>query len=162
MLFQWASKGSKPIQLWSFKIFDIFHKIGWWNPSEKIISEPLFTIISKLKNDNFKTRDFSPLIKRVLAGVCKIAFCIYVCNHYALYTINQQENIWEIHQDKKSFFDEMPCFWLLHIRVITDCYVVNTFSRLNVFTKDGFRGNNSSILWMLAPPESFCVCKKRQ
>ena len=29
------------------------------------------------------------------------------------------------------------------------------------FSKDGFRGNNSSILWMIAPPESFFVCKKR-
>ena len=35
----------------------------------KINSRPLFTIIFKLKNDNFKTRDFSPLIERVLAGV---------------------------------------------------------------------------------------------
>ena len=35
----------------------------------KINSRPLFTIISKLKNDNFKTRDFSPLIERVPAGV---------------------------------------------------------------------------------------------
>ena len=35
----------------------------------KINSGPLFTIIFKLKNDNFKTRDFSPLIERVLAGV---------------------------------------------------------------------------------------------
>ena len=35
----------------------------------KINSRPLFTIILKLKNDNFKTRDFSPLIERVLAGV---------------------------------------------------------------------------------------------
>ena len=33
----------------------------------KINSSPLFTIIFKLKNDNFKTRDFSPLIERVLA-----------------------------------------------------------------------------------------------
>ena len=32
-------------------------------------SRPLFTIIFKLKNDDFKTRDFSPLIERVLAGV---------------------------------------------------------------------------------------------
>ena len=32
-------------------------------------SSPLFTIICKLKNDNFKTRDFSPLIKRVITGV---------------------------------------------------------------------------------------------
>ena len=35
----------------------------------KINSRPLFTIIFKLKNDNFKTRDFSPLIERVLFGV---------------------------------------------------------------------------------------------
>ena len=35
----------------------------------KINSRPIFTIISKLTNDNFKTRDFSPLIERVLAGV---------------------------------------------------------------------------------------------
>ena len=35
----------------------------------KINSRPLFTIIFKVKNDNFKTRDFSPLIERVLTGV---------------------------------------------------------------------------------------------
>ena len=35
----------------------------------KINSRPFFTIIFKLKNDNFKTLDFSPLIERVLAGV---------------------------------------------------------------------------------------------
>ena len=35
----------------------------------KINSRPLFTIIFKLKNDNFKTRDFSPLIKRVITDV---------------------------------------------------------------------------------------------
>ena len=35
----------------------------------KINSRPLFTIIFKLKNGNFMTRDFSPLMKRVLAGV---------------------------------------------------------------------------------------------
>ena len=32
-------------------------------------SRPFFIIIFKLKNGNFKTRDFSPLIERVLAGV---------------------------------------------------------------------------------------------
>ena len=32
-------------------------------------SRPLFTNIFKLKNDNFKTRDFSPLIERFLASV---------------------------------------------------------------------------------------------
>ena len=35
----------------------------------KINSRPVFTIIFKLKNDNFKSRDFSPLIKRVTTGV---------------------------------------------------------------------------------------------
>ena len=38
----------------------------------KINSRPLFTIIFKLKNYNFKTRDFSPFIERVLAGVIGI------------------------------------------------------------------------------------------
>ena len=32
-------------------------------------SRPFFVIIFKLKNGNFKTQDFSPLIERVLAGV---------------------------------------------------------------------------------------------
>ena len=36
----------------------------------KINSRPLFTIIFKTKNVNVKTRDFSPLIEWVLAGVC--------------------------------------------------------------------------------------------
>ena len=35
----------------------------------RINCRPLFTIIFKFKNDNGKTRDFSPLIERVLAGV---------------------------------------------------------------------------------------------
>ena len=35
----------------------------------KINSRPLFTIIFKLKNDNFKTQDFIPLIERVITGV---------------------------------------------------------------------------------------------
>ena len=34
----------------------------------KINSRPLFTVIFRLKIDNFKTRDFSPFIERVLAG----------------------------------------------------------------------------------------------
>ena len=42
----------------------------------KINSRPLFTIILKLKNDNFKTRDFSPLIERVLAGVECLKMCL--------------------------------------------------------------------------------------
>ena len=35
-------------------------------------SRPFFIIIFKLKNGNFKTSDFSPLIERVLAGVEKL------------------------------------------------------------------------------------------
>ena len=35
----------------------------------KINSRPLFAIIFKLKNVNFRTRDFSPLIEWVLVGV---------------------------------------------------------------------------------------------
>ena len=42
----------------------------------KINSRPLFTIIFELKNGNFMTRDFSPLIKRVLAGVANPALFI--------------------------------------------------------------------------------------
>ena len=38
----------------------------------KINSRPLFIIICKLKNDNFKTQYFSPLIERVLAGYTKM------------------------------------------------------------------------------------------
>ena len=37
-------------------------------------SRPFFIIIFKLKNGNFKTRDFSPLIGRVLAGVYEVNF----------------------------------------------------------------------------------------
>ncbi len=40
----------------------------------KINSRPLFTIIFKPKNGNFKTRDFSPLIEGVLAGVTPAIF----------------------------------------------------------------------------------------
>ena len=38
----------------------------------KINSRPLFTIIFKLKNDNFMTRDFSLLIEWVLTGVMQV------------------------------------------------------------------------------------------
>ena len=59
------------------KILPSWAELAWqvsrylWRGSVnfKINSRPLFTIIFKLKNDNFKTRDFSPLIERVLAGV---------------------------------------------------------------------------------------------
>ena len=41
----------------------------------KINSRLLITVIFKLKNDNFKTRDFSLLIERVLAGVNMFSPC---------------------------------------------------------------------------------------
>ena len=44
----------------------------------KINSRPLFTIIFKLKNDNFKTQDFSSLIERVLAGVIKENLMVFI------------------------------------------------------------------------------------
>ena len=42
-----------------------------WRGSVNFIinSRPFFSIIFKLKNGNFMTRDFSPLIERVLTGV---------------------------------------------------------------------------------------------
>ena len=45
----------------------------------KINSRPLLTIIFKLKNDNFKTRDFSPLLKRVITGVSSLEFEMNNC-----------------------------------------------------------------------------------
>ena len=46
----------------------------------KTNSTPLFTIIFKLKNDNFKTRDFSPLIESILAGVSCFLYIIAYWN----------------------------------------------------------------------------------
>ena len=43
----------------------------------KINSRPLFTIIFKVKNVNFMTRDFSSLIEWVLAGVGLTRLCLY-------------------------------------------------------------------------------------
>ena len=42
----------------------------------KMNSRTLFIIIFKLKNDNFKTQDFSLLVKRVITGVMCTAFLI--------------------------------------------------------------------------------------
>ena len=38
----------------------------------KMNSRPLFTVMFKLKNDNFMALDFSPLIERVLTGVSNV------------------------------------------------------------------------------------------
>ena len=52
----------------------------------KINSRPLFTIIFKLKNDNFKTRDFSPLIERVLAGVNQL-ICVDITGEKCVFLL---------------------------------------------------------------------------
>ena len=71
----------------------------------KINSRPLFIIIFKLKNVNFKTRDFSPLIPRVLSGVdykvgqkthvcSQLDFCqshIFYINSHWFFSLNCQE-----------------------------------------------------------------------
>ena len=73
-------KFTKPLQICCCSVQKYLHrmtKLAWqlsrylWRGwvSFKTNSRPLFTIIFKLKNDNFKSRDFSPLIKRVITGV---------------------------------------------------------------------------------------------
>ena len=54
----------------------------------KINSRPLFTIIFKAKNVNFKTRDFSPLIEWVLAGVLNLLWKFKTSN--PLWYYNQE------------------------------------------------------------------------
>ena len=51
----------------------------------KINSRPLFTINFKLKNGNFMTRDFSPLIERVLTGVN--CYCNRDSRSFSMYNI---------------------------------------------------------------------------
>ena len=54
----------------------------------KINSRPLFTIIFKLKNGNFKTRDVSSIIERVLAGeegIKKSMFCHWILHQFGLH-----------------------------------------------------------------------------
>ena len=48
-------------------------------------SRPFFIIIFKLKNGNFKTQDFSPLIEIVLAGVG--------CQLFSHLTSNNNKNV---------------------------------------------------------------------
>ena len=51
---------------WPGRLAGISEGAGWISKKK---SRPFFIIIFQLKNGNFKTRDFSPLIERVLAGV---------------------------------------------------------------------------------------------
>ena len=60
--------------------------------SFKINSRPLFTIIFKLKYDNFMTRDFSPLIKRVITGVRSLHGMVYDVIKYVAGTIKSLFN----------------------------------------------------------------------
>ena len=47
------------------------------------------------KNGNFKTRDFSPLIKRILAGMIHITYLIRAC----LFHENKEESDWELEKE---------------------------------------------------------------
>ena len=90
----------------------------------KINSRPLFTIIFKLKNGNFMTRDFSPLIKRVLAGVrvshSKVNKVILLCWGYR--------------------FGFLLMFWVVSV------HEIGTFmSNLSVFTNLMMRAIYGSI-----------------
>ena len=64
----------------------------------KTNSRPLFAIIFKLKNDNFKTRDFSPLIERVLTGVSKVIvyrrFCDFLNELWT--SVNEPLEAWSL------------------------------------------------------------------
>ena len=51
---------------WPVRLAGISEGARWISKKK---SRPFFIIIFQLKNGNFKTRDFSPLIERVLAGV---------------------------------------------------------------------------------------------
>ena len=65
----------------------------------KINSRPLFTIIFKLENVNFKTRDFSPLIEWVLAGVMSF---LQIFEPFWWFPLKQVFNFaWLITQDVK-------------------------------------------------------------
>ena len=56
-------------------------------------SRPFFIIIFKLKNGNFKTRDFSPLAERVLAGVMSFFECVSKpCRLYSLIIHRSNKN----------------------------------------------------------------------
>ena len=53
---------------WPVRLAGISEGARWISKKK---SRPFFIIIFQLKNGNFKTRDFSPLRKRVLAGVTR-------------------------------------------------------------------------------------------
>ena len=74
----------------------------------KINSRPLFTIIFKLKNGNFKTRDFSPLIEWVLAGVKLLQFSKFALIVLVWFLRNRHYN------EIKSGHILLPCELILN------------------------------------------------
>ena len=68
----------------------------------KINSRLLFTIIFKVKNDNFKTRDFSPLIENVLTGVT--SFHTQNERHFAKFEANMVITFKELLKIKNTRF----------------------------------------------------------
>ena len=88
----------------------------------KINSRPLFTIIFKLKNDNFQTRDFSPLIERVLAGVSCLLYALFFnpskefilcpCSRlYGSYLCQCRATLW-ISYNPNIIGSNLNCFYL--------------------------------------------------
>ena len=58
-----------PVQKYLPRMAKLARQLSRGSVNFKINSRPIFTIIFQLKNDNFKTRDFSPPIERILACV---------------------------------------------------------------------------------------------
>ena len=77
----------------------------------KINSKPLFTIIFKLKNDNLKTRDFSPLIERVLAGVLHMDTCLDYVPNIMIIFLKSQFVQYDSRLDKFAKIDEEELFY---------------------------------------------------
>ena len=82
----------------------------------KINSRPLSTIIFKLKNGNFMTRDFSPLIKRVLVGV----------GPSSSYTSARWNNIWIWNTDSgNKLYFLSTLLWPITKTMVSHSYCFN-------------------------------------
>ena len=93
-------KFTEPLQrylqsCWADNIYFCTGQQQLWKGSVnfKINSRPLFTTIFKLKNVNFKSRDFSPLIEWVLAGV-EVLLRTYCCIPYTGPNNVTSDSIW--------------------------------------------------------------------
>ena len=67
-----------------------------------------FKIMFKQKNGNFKTPDFSPLIKRVLAGVESLGFCNFLQNSVQNNVVTKNTVCNAFIRQKHSFLNQYP------------------------------------------------------